>query len=40
VKLIHYCMAFKITIEEINFICDGFQDWVIEYEKYVTMVAY
>ncbi|TFK82780.1 hypothetical protein K466DRAFT_499707 [Polyporus arcularius HHB13444] len=33
VKLIHLCLAFEITIEEIDELRRGFVDWVKDYEK-------
>ena len=32
-KLIHLCLQFEITHEEISLICVGFQKWVETYER-------
>ena len=38
VKLLTTCLKFEITHEEINFIRDGFVDWVEKYERYSSHI--
>jgi hypothetical protein len=35
VKLVHLCLQFEISQDDIASIREGFQKWVVEYEKYI-----
>jgi hypothetical protein len=36
VKLLMTCLKFEITDQEVDFICNGFIDWVEKYERYAS----
>jgi hypothetical protein len=38
VRLLHLCLQFDITEKEIDTIEEGFNDWVSDYERYVTLL--
>lgn len=36
IRLVHLCIQFEISREEVDEIRKGFADWVMKYEEYVT----